>query len=80
MARVAAEMLRPILEQPVPAVWHMGSHLTVGIEAKAGRNWLEMEKITVPGVTELGLTEQGGSYLGVEEIDEDDVSELEVVA
>lgn len=77
---VAREMLRPILEQPLPAVWGMGTHLTVGIEAKAGKNWLEVEGIQVPGMSELGLTEQGGSYMGTEESDEEDAQELGVVA
>jgi hypothetical protein len=76
--RVAREMLRPIQEQPLPAVWSMGSHLTVGIEAKAGHNWLEVEGIAVPGIAELGLTEE--TYFGTEEEDEEDASEMRVVA
>ena len=76
--RVAREMLRPIQEQPLPAVWNMGSHLTVGIEAKAGHNWLEVEGIAVPGIAELGLTEE--TYFGTEEEDEEDASEMRVVA
>jgi DNA polymerase len=76
--KVFREMRRPIAEQPLPAAWGMGSHLTVGIEAKAGGNWLDVEKITVPGMGELGLTEE--TYFGTEEDDEEDASELRVVA
>jgi hypothetical protein len=37
-----------------------------------------VEKITVPGMGELGLTEE--TYFGTEEDDEEDASELRVVA
>ncbi len=75
---VTREMLRPIQEQPMPLEWGLGSHLTVGIEAKAGRNWLEMETIQTPGMQELGLTEE--SYFGTEESDEEDAMDMGVVA
>jgi hypothetical protein len=75
---VAREMQRPIAEQPVPAGWAMGTHLTVGIEAKAGRNWLEMEKIEVPSFQASGVIES--DQWPVEEQDEDDWGEMGVVA
>ena len=79
--RVAREMLRPILEQPLPAVWGLGSHLTVGIEAKAGRNWLDTETIQTPGMEELGLGQgEHSTYFGTEETDEEDAMEMGVVA
>lgn len=71
--RVCREMLRPISEQPLPAVWGMGSHLQVGIAAKVGRNWLEMEEITVPTLAEE-------TYFGSEESDEEDAMDLGIVA
>lgn len=76
--KVFREMRRPVLEQPVPASWNMGPYLTVGIDAKAGHNWLDVEGIQVPGMEQLGLTE--GSYFGEEEDDEEDAMELGVVA
>jgi hypothetical protein len=34
---VYREMLRPVLEQPMPQAWGLGPYLTVGVEAKVGR-------------------------------------------
>lgn len=75
--RVAREMQRSILEQPLPPEWNMGSHLTVGIDAKAGKNWLDTETIPVPS-GEPALNE--GTYFGTEESDEEDAAEMRVVA
>ncbi len=33
------EMTRPIAELPCPVEWNLGSHLSIGVEVKAGRNW-----------------------------------------
>lgn len=74
--RVAREMLRPIQEQPVPGVWGMGPYLTVGIGAKAGTNWQEMEDLQVPGVEELGLIES--TFFGEEEFEEEEVQEMRI--
>src|SRR3972149_3169509 len=63
--RVLRAMQRPILAQPLPAAWGMGSHLTVGVEAKVGRNWMEMETIDGRGG---GVTEQGGRSMGGEDL------------
>ena len=57
--KVCLEMLRPIQEQPLPVEWNMGEYLTVGVEAKAGRNWLDVETIAVPGLGDLGLGGDG---------------------
>jgi len=43
------EMQRPILEQPIPESWGLGSYLTIGISAKAGDDWAAMTPIPVPG-------------------------------
>lgn len=75
---VAREMQRPILQQPLPAAWNMGSHLTVGVEAKAGQNWKDVETILLPNWTEIG--DIGETYFGVEEVDEEDAIELGIVA
>ncbi len=76
---VAREMLRPVQEQPLPASWQMGAHLAIGVEAKAGRNWLDVEKIPIPGMRELGLSNEE-TYFGTEEVDEEDAQDLGVVA
>lgn len=76
--RVFREMLRPIVEQPLPLEWGRGPYLTVPVDAKTGKNWLETEPVTVPGLEELGLTES--DYFGEEEMDEEDASEMKVVA
>lgn len=44
--RVSAEMQRPIVEQPLPASWGLGSHLTIGVAAKGGQNWQECEDLS----------------------------------
>jgi len=75
--KVFREMQRPVLEQPLPAVWGLGSHLQIGVEAKAGTNWLEMEKISVAGIGSK-MTEE--TYVGTEEEDEEDAQEMRVVA
>jgi hypothetical protein len=76
---VAREMLRPIEQQPLPAAWNMGKYLTVGIEAKAGANWMQVEGIPLPGMQELGLSNEATIW-GVEEDDDEDVMELRTVA
>lgn len=75
--RVFRAMQRPVREQPLPAVWGLGEYLTVGIEAKGGHDWEGVEKIDTSGIAELtDLTEE--TYLGVEEGDEEDASEMRV--
>lgn len=76
---VAEEMCRPIREQPLPASWGMRDYLTVGIEAKVGRNWLEMERLQLPTAEEYTVGESATTF-GIEEEDEDDVQELGVIA
>lgn len=46
--RVALEMRRPILEQPLLPEWNLGPHLSIGIAAKAGENWQDTEDLTGP--------------------------------
>jgi DNA polymerase len=77
--KVFLEMRRPIAEQPLPAEWNMGSHLSIGIDAKAGRNWLDSEGIKVPGLEELGLRGDD-AYRAIEEADQEDFNEMETVA
>jgi hypothetical protein len=48
--RACLEMQRPILEQPNDPAWGMGSHLSIGVAAKAGQDWQDMEEIEVPGI------------------------------
>ena len=42
MNRVSAIMSRPVPWLPLPAEWNMGTHLAVGVEAKAGKRWSDM--------------------------------------
>jgi hypothetical protein len=75
---VARAMQRPSMHLPIPETWGWGSHLSIGISMKAGKNWLEMEEIDFPRAT---LT--GGSDLPVlpreGEGEEQDWRELERV-
>lgn len=52
---VYREMLRPIEEQPLFPAWGHGPYLTIGVEAKIGKNWEDVEKL--PSVTpkDVGL-------------------------
>ena len=45
--RVTMEMQRPILEQPIPAAWGMGSHLAIGVAAKGGLDWQATEDLQI---------------------------------
>jgi len=47
--RTCLEMQRPIIEQPNDPAWGLGSHLTIGVAAKAGQDWQNCEDIDVPG-------------------------------
>ncbi len=49
---VLVEMQCPIAAQPLPEAWGLGTHLTIGIVAKAGSNWAEMTDITEAARTE----------------------------
>lgn len=60
---VYQEFLRPVPELPMPAEWGLGECLSIGIEAKSGLRWSDME-------TSEDL------YLGTEDEDEDDVDDL----
>lgn len=44
--KVGLEMQRPILEQPLPAAWGLGTHLTIGVAAKAGENWADCQDLS----------------------------------
>jgi len=53
---VFREMLRPVEELPLPAAWGMGEYLTIGVEAKAGRDWGKgLEKLPTPSLAAVGL-------------------------
>lgn len=50
--RVARVMQRPSEYLPIPEAWGWGTHLSIGVEAKIGKNWADMEPlpIEVPAV------------------------------
>ena len=75
---VCREMCRPVEEQPLDPTWGYGDYLTIGVEAKAGRNWQAMEEIAIPGMSELGLTGDRSTYFPAEESEEEDVADLRV--
>ncbi len=41
-------MQRPSAKLAIPADWNWGPFLPIGVSAKVGRNWMEMEKLKVP--------------------------------
>jgi hypothetical protein len=64
------EMHRPIVEQPLPVAWGMGSHLQIGIAAKAGQDWAETTDLPVTGFS------PEWEPLPMEQEDEEDWAEL----
>lgn len=73
--RVYREMLRPIPEIPLPVEWELGQYLSIGISAKAGVRWSDMEKVKIPDYEDLGVA--GDSvFWPAEEAEEDDVDDL----
>lgn len=83
------EMVRPIEEQPLPPAWGRGTFLTIGVEAKIGRNWEDMEKVKSPTPAQLGLDILNyvpddslafdRTYFPAVEDEEEDVDDLRVV-
>jgi uracil-DNA glycosylase len=62
---VASAMTRPILQQPLPAAWNMGEHLSIGVEAKVsalGGNWAEMSTVDLPVVSVPSLAGDRGFF------------------
>jgi uracil-DNA glycosylase len=68
--RICMEMQRPIVEQPLPVAWGMGSHLQIGIAAKAGQDWAETTDLPVTGFS------PEWEPLPMEQEDEEDWAEL----
>lgn len=71
---VVGVMRRPELRQPVPEEWGIGSHLRIGVAAKAGRDWMHMEEIELPEMVPETAREQ--MFLPVEEDQYEDVLDL----
>lgn len=83
------EMVRPIEEQPLPASWGVGPYLSIGVEAKIGRNWEDMDKVKTPTPKQLGLDilkyipedslAYDRTYFPPMEEEEEDVDDLRIV-
>jgi hypothetical protein len=48
---VARVMQRPSSFLPIPEPWGWGTHLAIGVDAKIGKTWADMEKIAIPAPT-----------------------------
>jgi uracil-DNA glycosylase family 4 len=82
LERVLLAMRRPIVEQPCPAEWNIGPYLTIGVEAKIGRDWLDMEKITLTdavGDAPAAASVHETMYLPPEEDEQEDDFDLGTV-
>lgn len=75
--RVAYAMQRPIAALPCPPEWGMGESLTIGVDAKIGKDWGSMEKLALPSWVESGVSGDT-PYTPAEEDDQEDVDELEM--
>jgi len=85
---VFREMLRPIEEQPLPPAWKKGPYLTIGVEAKYGINWEDLQKLKTPNPKSLGLDLMhylpdslafDRTYFPPMEDEEEDVADLGIV-
>ncbi len=74
--RVAYAMQMPVEALPCPEDWGLGSHLTIGVDAKLGPSWGEMHGIPVPSLQDLGVANDT-PYSPAEDEDEEDVAALE---
>lgn len=74
--RVAYAMQMPVEALPCPEEWGLGSHLTIGVDAKMGPSWGEMKSIPVPSLQDLGVANDA-PYTPAEDEDEEDVAALE---
>jgi len=75
---VFREMQRPFTQLPCPAEWGMGPYLSTGVSAKVGKvgaSWADLEKLTVPGFEELGVSSDRIATAPVEE-DVDDFEDF----
>jgi DNA polymerase I-like protein with 3'-5' exonuclease and polymerase domains/uracil-DNA glycosylase len=81
---VFTEMLRPVEELPLPPAWHRGACVTIGVEAKVGVNWQDVEKVKTPDLAHLGLTNDANdlasdrTYWPATEDEEEDLLDLSV--
>lgn len=62
------EMTKPIMQQPLPVEWKMGSHLSIGVAVKSGFDWLKMEKVKI---SEIGVASDTKIYEEEEEDEEE---------
>lgn len=69
--RVLLAMRRPLVEQPNPPEWGLGPYLRIGVEAKAGTNWLDMKKIDIPDAAPETASELMYSPPEEDEMDDD---------
>lgn len=79
--KVYREMLMPVKELPldwVPVAERerlgFGPYVTIGVEGKAGADWLHMETIPSPTLQELGVSPDGTFFPHEEEEEEEEVS------
>lgn len=70
--KIFMEMQRPCGTQPIPAEWQMGEYLVNNIGAKAGRDWEKMDRIAVPGFSDL----EPSFWTPAEDQDEEDGLDL----
>jgi hypothetical protein len=72
---VCLEMQRPILEQPNLPEWGLGSHLSIGVAAKIGLDWQEMEERALPGKRPIEMAVESLGH-PMEAEDEEDFEDM----
>ena len=71
---VCAVMSAPIAAMPNPAAWNLGTHLSIGVEAKVGSDWSRMAAWGDAPTAEPAL------FTAALSEDDDDLAALQVVA
>ena len=44
LRKLVTEMRRPVVQLPCPPEWGIGTHLSIGVEVKVGKNWAPREE------------------------------------
>jgi hypothetical protein len=84
LERIVGEMTKAVPELPLDWVsatdkqrLKLGSHLAIGVEAKAGKDWAAMEKLTIAGMVAPMVGEE--PQVPMEDLDHEEFESLRTV-
>jgi DNA polymerase I-like protein with 3'-5' exonuclease and polymerase domains len=76
LASAVFEMTRPIVQQSCPSEWGLGAYLTIGVEAKIGRNWAPKSESNPDGMQVVGVEDLAADRWYEESDEEEDLAQL----